>query len=462
MTTAPRIFSVLLTIGFLSACVGHDLKKLEYAGMAGDSYYDVLARTYRQMALDEKAKNDWSQSRLFAQKALQADHGIRVDPEQPQQWNVNPDALEDLVAARNELMDTITTQAIDQYPLEAATAVTSFDCWVEQSSNYEKEVETTCEPVFFEALNALSVALDPTAPRRSVTETPEAPASMSYHAAGLEAPVTIDASAAPYSRGPAVMGGDLRRPLSMQMQPLAERPSTPVPPASTAHTEPAAKPAPKAVSKAKPAKKQPKAIAPKAGKKAPHAATPAPKHPAKKAGKPVAKPAMTKTLKVAPPTPKAAPRIAKPAHPKAEPVPNTSLDIPAKPMTEVPTPQPVQTAKPVDGAEKTKLPENAIYFAPDMVAINEDGADLLKKIVDSLPTTPNTIIIHGHTDRAEGGKDRMKFSIRRANAVRDALVGMGVDPNTIKVFGFGDSDLLRPTEPDVADPLNRRVEITVE
>ena len=56
----------------------------------------------------------------------------------------------------------------------------------------------------------------------------------------------------------------------------------------------------------------------------------------------------------------------------------------------------------------------------------------------------------------------MALSIRRANAVKDALVRAGIPANQIAVIGKGESDPLVPTADGVREPQNRRVEILLQ
>ncbi len=55
----------------------------------------------------------------------------------------------------------------------------------------------------------------------------------------------------------------------------------------------------------------------------------------------------------------------------------------------------------------------------------------------------------------------MALSLRRANAVKDALVREGVPATAIAVVGRGEQGLLVQTGPNVREPQNRRVEIVI-
>src|SRR4030095_3750919 len=55
----------------------------------------------------------------------------------------------------------------------------------------------------------------------------------------------------------------------------------------------------------------------------------------------------------------------------------------------------------------------------------------------------------------------MALSLRRANAVKDALVKLGVPAAAITTVGRGEAGLLVQTGDGVREPQNRRVEITI-
>jgi hypothetical protein len=55
----------------------------------------------------------------------------------------------------------------------------------------------------------------------------------------------------------------------------------------------------------------------------------------------------------------------------------------------------------------------------------------------------------------------MALSLRRANAVKDALVQQGVPATAVAVVGRGMQGLLVATGPNVREPQNRRVEIVI-
>ena len=68
----------------------------------------------------------------------------------------------------------------------------------------------------------------------------------------------------------------------------------------------------------------------------------------------------------------------------------------------------------------------------------------------------------GHTDTSGPEAYNMALSLRRANAVKGALVQNGVPAQAITVIGKGETSLLVPTADGVREPQNRRVEIVMD
>lgn len=71
------------------------------------------------------------------------------------------------------------------------------------------------------------------------------------------------------------------------------------------------------------------------------------------------------------------------------------------------------------------------------------------------------ISVVGHSDRKGDEQSNWKLSLERAEVVRGMLVDLGVPPEAIETTSHGEGNPLIPTENDVAEPRNRRVEVTV-
>jgi len=73
---------------------------------------------------------------------------------------------------------------------------------------------------------------------------------------------------------------------------------------------------------------------------------------------------------------------------------------------------------------------------------------------------PDVAVI-GHTDTVGGLEYNDKLSRARAERMRDMLVELGIPPERIQAAGRGKRELLVPTEDNISEPRNRRVEINV-
>jgi outer membrane protein OmpA-like peptidoglycan-associated protein len=71
------------------------------------------------------------------------------------------------------------------------------------------------------------------------------------------------------------------------------------------------------------------------------------------------------------------------------------------------------------------------------------------------------IVVIGHTDTIGGFRYNDRLSLARAGRMRELLVERGVPAERIQVRGRGKRELLVPTEDEIREPRNRRVEINV-
>jgi outer membrane protein OmpA-like peptidoglycan-associated protein len=108
------------------------------------------------------------------------------------------------------------------------------------------------------------------------------------------------------------------------------------------------------------------------------------------------------------------------------------------------------------------LDSNAIRFDFDKSIIRPGNRELLSRMAGVLMTLQGYgVYVYGYTDDV-GTKDyNQKLSERRASAVRDYLVGAGVDPSMIHTKGYGKTDPLESGDSEQARARNRRVEIGI-
>jgi len=110
-----------------------------------------------------------------------------------------------------------------------------------------------------------------------------------------------------------------------------------------------------------------------------------------------------------------------------------------------------------------KAPSFMVFFDWDRSNLSQQALTTIRQAADAYKTKGNArITATGHTDRSGPESYNMALSLRRANAVKDALVRDGVPATAISVIGKGEADPLVPTADGVREPQNRRVEIVIQ
>lgn len=122
-------------------------------------------------------------------------------------------------------------------------------------------------------------------------------------------------------------------------------------------------------------------------------------------------------------------------------------------MAPAPAPQPAAVAP----------PSFMVFFDWDRSNLSAQALATIRQAAQAFKTKGSArITATGHTDTSGPESYNMALSLRRANAVKDALVREGVPAQAISVVGRGESQPLVPTGDGVREPQNRRVEIVVQ
>jgi len=108
-------------------------------------------------------------------------------------------------------------------------------------------------------------------------------------------------------------------------------------------------------------------------------------------------------------------------------------------------------------------PSFMVFFDWDRSNLSQQALATIQQAANAFKTKGNArITATGHTDTSGPESYNMALSLRRANAVKDALVRDGVPAQAISVIGMGEKGLLVPTGDGVREPQNRRVEIVIQ
>lgn len=124
------------------------------------------------------------------------------------------------------------------------------------------------------------------------------------------------------------------------------------------------------------------------------------------------------------------------------------------------------------GVEAANIQRNAdvlaVTFKADMLfdfdssTLKAGAYDEISRVAQVLVQYPQTnITIAGHTDSKGTEAYNQQLSERRAQVVKNALAGQGVNPGRLSVVGYGESRPIADNNTESGRQLNRRVEITI-
>jgi peptidoglycan-associated lipoprotein len=133
---------------------------------------------------------------------------------------------------------------------------------------------------------------------------------------------------------------------------------------------------------------------------------------------------------------------------------NTTTVTPAPTTTDVTEPMATPTA-PVDQVEEDPLASADlqvvndelrrrgfspdIYFEYDEDSLSDDARDKLARNADLLKSSARFMVtIEGHADERGTNEYNLALGDRRANAVRDYLGSLGVDPGRLRTLSYGE------------------------
>jgi len=101
-----------------------------------------------------------------------------------------------------------------------------------------------------------------------------------------------------------------------------------------------------------------------------------------------------------------------------------------------------------------------VLFESGRAELKEDAHTSLVEVVDLLQSEPEKKIrIEGHTDSVGDAASNLKLSERRANAVLNALVSLGVDASRITTVGMGEDFPIASNDTEEGRSKNRRVDV---
>lgn len=151
----------------------------------------------------------------------------------------------------------------------------------------------------------------------------------------------------------------------------------------------------------------------------------------------------------APPAPPPAPRVAPPPPVPAAVAPAAAAIVP------------VPVVPPVAVNEKVTFESGANFDFDKAVVKPADQAKLADLVDKSKATALEVMVVTGHTDSVGTPAYNQKLSIARADAVKNFLVGKGVEKNRVYTEGKGEGSPAADNKTAEGRAKNRRVEVEV-
>jgi OmpA-OmpF porin, OOP family len=116
--------------------------------------------------------------------------------------------------------------------------------------------------------------------------------------------------------------------------------------------------------------------------------------------------------------------------------------------------------------EAPMAPQDAmflVFFNWNSAKLDDGGLSVVDAVAQEIAgSTPPRVSVLGHADTSGPRAYNQRLGLRRAGAVRDALVARGVDKRLIHTESRGQDDLLVPTADEVREPANRRASIAFQ
>ena len=114
-------------------------------------------------------------------------------------------------------------------------------------------------------------------------------------------------------------------------------------------------------------------------------------------------------------------------------------------------------------AETGRDAGDRVFFAFDSAAVEASAAAVLQRQADWMRGHPDTVfMLAGHTDDRGTREYNLALGARRAAAVRDYLVGLGVDTGRLKLTSYGKERPAVVGATEAAWASNRRVETLLD
>jgi outer membrane protein OmpA-like peptidoglycan-associated protein len=163
----------------LSACGAHDIATLKSKSIDQTTFSGAVADKYRKFVIFEADEMmDWQDAGYFASKALRIlENPNAAKPENFADWHIKERFIHDLTVGEARLKIAMQLFDPEEVADDLASAITSFDCWIEQAEEgWQDDHIAACQKAFNDALTSLEGRKG-----IAITDTGEARANLIVH-----------------------------------------------------------------------------------------------------------------------------------------------------------------------------------------------------------------------------------------------------------------------------------------
>jgi peptidoglycan-associated lipoprotein len=133
------------------------------------------------------------------------------------------------------------------------------------------------------------------------------------------------------------------------------------------------------------------------------------------------------------------------------------------PVTPPPGPPPPSTVPPSQLPAQVRAVLRDLQFEFDRWELTPEARKTLEDVSGALKAFPSLrLLVEGHADERGTAEYNLALGERRAQAARDYLVGLGIEPSRLEIISYGEERPLDPTHNEVAWALNRRAHFAVK
>lgn len=145
---------------------------------------------------------------------------------------------------------------------------------------------------------------------------------------------------------------------------------------------------------------------------------------------------------------------------------NEAVQVPLGSAPGAPAVLPAAEVQRIFGEALAAMPPPArrylLYFESGSEALTPAARGLVAEILSTVQQRPRPdVSIIGHTDTTGVAAANVALGLRRAELVRDLLLGLGLAGDRVEVASHGETNPVVATPDNTAEPQNRRVEVTV-